>query len=327
MEKRYQIIRRLADGRFHSGEDLARALNISRAAVWKHLSHIRQKTGLQIFAVRGRGYRLAEPLELLEHERIHAQLTDSSRSLLSSLELLDGTDSTNSHLMQRVGRGLASGHVCLAEQQYAGRGRRGRTWVSPFGNNIYLSIHWQYALALANLGGLSLAAGIAVIRSLQKLGVGEVGLKWPNDVLWRDRKLSGLLLEVSGEQGGPSNVVLGLGLNTRLDESQADQIDQPWVDLHSVPGGAGISRNKLVAALLDNLLQTMDGFSRQGLEPLLQEWHRYDLYYGRRVSLHFGDRVIEGVHRGIDPTGALLLQQKGELHAYHGGEVSLRPGS
>jgi BirA family biotin operon repressor/biotin-[acetyl-CoA-carboxylase] ligase len=325
METRYQIIRLLADGRFHSGEELARVFGISRAAVWKHLACIRQKMGLQVFAVRGKGYRLVEPLELLEKKRIHAELQPTSRSLLSELEVLGSTDSTNSHLMQRLKQGLSSGHACLAEQQLAGRGRRGRTWVSPFGNNIYLSIHWRYMLALADLGGLSLAAGIAVVKSLEQLGAKDIGLKWPNDVLWRNRKLSGLLLEVSGEQNGPSNVVLGLGLNTRLTEAQGQGIDQPWIDLANVPGGSGISRNRLVAVLLDNLLHTMDSFSRQGLESVLTEWKRYDLYHGKPVTLKLGDRVIEGVHRGIDETGALLLQQQGELYAYHGGEVSLRP--
>ena len=324
MKTRYRIVRLLADGQFHSGEQLARSLNITRAAVWKHLSHIRSRLDVEVFAVSGKGYRLARPLELLEQHRILQEMGHSSRRLLSDMEILDQIESTNGYLMRRGSDSTESGHVCLTEQQTAGRGRRGRKWISPFGSNIYLSIHWKYALGPADLGGLSLAAGIAVAQSLEQQGIQGIGLKWPNDVLWNHRKLSGLLLEVRGEQGGPSQVVLGVGLNTRLTEHQAQEIEQPWVDLASVPGGAKVSRNRLVAVLLDNLLDTMNRFEREGLEPFIREWGKYDLYQGQAVTLQLGHRCIEGIHQGIDQKGALLLQHNGGVYSYHGGEVSLR---
>ncbi|MES9859041.1 MAG: bifunctional biotin--[acetyl-CoA-carboxylase] ligase/biotin operon repressor BirA [Sedimenticola sp.] len=324
METRYKIVRLLADGRFHSGEEMAGSLAVSRAAIWKQLKAVKEQLGLEVFAVRGKGYRLAQPLELLDQEKIEQALTPSIREHLYRLEIHPRLDSTNSYLMQAGNDGSASGHVCLVEQQTAGKGRRGREWVSPFGSNIYLSLLWRYSLGLADLSGLSLAVGLGVVRSLEMLGVTGVGLKWPNDVLYQDQKLAGLLLEVAGEQGGPSRVVVGLGLNTRLTGQQGAAIDQPWTDLTQLPGGDGVSRNQLAGVLVSQLLEIMDQFGRDGLTPLLKEWHRYDIYYGRAVTLQMGTRQIEGIHRGINDAGALLLEEGGAIRVYHGGEVSLR---
>ena len=325
MATRYQIIRQLADGRFHSGEALAGSLGISRAAVWKHLKALREQLHVDIHAVSGRGYRLAKPLELLDQTVIAKGLSPVAHAHVSELEIHDCIDSTNAYLMKRAAEGAPSGQVCLAEQQTAGRGRRGREWVSPYGSNIYLSILWRYSLAPAQLSGLSLAAGVAVVRALKRLGVEAVGLKWPNDILWQEHKLAGLLLEVAGESEGPSRVVLGLGLNTNLSKEQAGAIDQPWVDLAHVPGGQGVSRNRLVTELLEQLSTVLAGFEAEGLAPLLDEWHGYDLYHGRPISLRMANHSVEGIHQGIDQTGALLLAANGKVQAYHGGEVSLRP--
>ena len=319
-----RLLRLLADGRFHSGEALAATLGVSRAAVWKQLAKIRAQTGVELHAVRGRGYRLSTPLELLRPQTILDRLDPATRQLLSDLALHDRVDSTNRVLMSQIPGGLTPGSVCLAEQQSAGRGRRGRDWISPFGSNIYLSVYWRYALDLMGLSGLSLAAGIAVAECHHSLGVEGVELKWPNDVHCNGQKLAGLLLEVSGEQGGPSHVVLGLGLNTRLSEQQGREIDQPWTDLSRVPGGAAISRNQLVSALLEYLPPALRGFERDGLVPLVSRWEQFDRHLGRPVSLLIGERRVEGIHRGIDDTGALLLEQGGQVRAFHAGEVSLR---
>ncbi len=324
MSTRFDILRRLADGRFHSGERLAQDQGISRAAIWKQISRIKTDYGLSVFSVRGKGYRLAVPLELLAKEQIEAGLTKSALGCISRLEIKDRIDSTNSYLMESISDGIASGTVCLAEQQTAGRGRQGRGWVSPFGANIYLSIFWKYKLDLADVTGLSLAAGLAVAKSLRRLGIEDVVLKWPNDVLWENRKLAGLLLEATGEQGGPSNVVLGLGLNSRIEEEQARNIDQPWVDLSRLPYTTDISRNRLAAVLLNALLETLDKFETQGFSPLVEEWKSYDAYYGDTVRLKLGDGFVVGTHCGVNESGALLLKEAGVTKAYHGGELSLR---
>ena len=324
MQTRYLLVRCLADGKFHSGELLAQQLGLSRAAVWKQIKGLREQWGMEIHAISGRGYRLAHPLELLQQEKILMLISPKVRGSLGGIEIHDIIDSTNEHLMQQAAAGAPTGQVCLAERQTAGRGRRGREWVSPYGSNIYLSLLWRFPLAPMELSGLSLAAGLAVARALNRLGVTEIGLKWPNDILWHERKLAGLLLEVTGESGGPSQVVLGVGLNTRLSDQQGDSIHQPWVDLESIPGGKDVGRNQLVAELIHQLVNALECFEAHGLSSLLEEWHRQDLYHNKTVELRMGDRTIIGKHVGIDNNGALLLLHAGEVKAYFAGEVSLR---
>lgn len=281
---------------------------------------------MEIFSVRGKGYRLSHPLELLDREKILAAMNQESQVLLQAMEIHQSIESTNACLLDRESGGRVSGHACLAEQQTAGRGRRGRQWVSPFGNNIYFSLLWEFAIGPAQLSGLSLAAGLSVVRSLETVGLSEVGLKWPNDIYWRERKLAGMLLEVTGESEGPSSVVLGIGINTGMSASQGESIDQPWVSLREITGGNNnISRNRLTGLVMGNLLQAMADFERDGLKPLLNDWQRYDLYHDCSVTVHQGSKSINGVHRGIDTAGALLLEHDGEIKPFYGGEVSLRP--
>ncbi len=325
METHLRIIRRLVDGELHSGADLAQALGVSRAAVWKAVHKAGGMLGLEVRSVRGRGYRLAVPLELLDPERILAAIPYQARHRIERLEVYDDIDSTNSHLMREGQRGAPSGTLCLAERQRAGRGRRGRTWVSPFGTNIYLSLLWRYPFGPAVLGGLSLAAATAVAGVLEAEGVPDIGLKWPNDVLWHRRKLAGLLLEVAGEAQGPSLVVLGLGLNTRLPATQAAVIDQPWVDLDSVVGLDAISRNRLAARLAERLTDVMVRYGSDGLGPFLPAWKRFDLHRGEPVEIRLADQTFSGIHAGVTPQGALRLDMDGNLRTFQAGEVSLRP--
>ncbi|MCF6300105.1 MAG: biotin--[acetyl-CoA-carboxylase] ligase [Proteobacteria bacterium] len=187
-------------------------MGLSRAAIWKQIKGLREQWGIEIHAVSGRGYRLAHPLERLQQEEILKLLPQKTKSSLSGLEIHASIDSTNEHLMQQAAAGASTGQICLAERQTAGRGRRDREWISPYDSNIYLSIFWRFSLAPMELRGLSLAAGLAVVRALNRLGTTQVGLKWPNDILWQKQKLAGLLLEVTGENEGPSQVVLGVGL-------------------------------------------------------------------------------------------------------------------
>ena len=311
----------LSDGHFHSGENLGAQLGISRTAVWKHVQGL-SDLGLTVHSVKGRGYRLAQQLELLQHQGIINHLNRESRALLSGLDLHFEIDSTNSDLMRRAPSGLESGHVCLAEIQHQGRGRRGRHWVSPFGSNIYLSLLWRFDDGSARLSGLSLAIAVAVARVLESLGVSELAVKWPNDLLHQGRKLAGILLEVAGEADGPCHVVIGLGLNLSMPQSAGGEIDQPWGDL--VSAGLKVGRNQLAGSLINELLQSMQQFQNLGLDPMKQDWQRLDATRDRSISLHFINSVISGIGRGIDEQGMLLLERNGEISRYASGEVSLR---
>ncbi|VAW75253.1 Biotin--protein ligase [hydrothermal vent metagenome] len=298
-------------------------LGVSRAAVWKQMRKL-DEIGLDIHAVRGRGYRLVTPFEPLSASAIRGQLGDASGHLIESLEILREVDSTNEYL-KRVGAPEDSQriNVCLAEWQHTGRGRRGRRWVSPYGSNLYLSLACVLDESILQSGGLSLAVAIAVHRTLRGLGIDGLRLKWPNDIFINGRKLAGILLDLSGEGGGNYQVIVGVGINLRMPDSIAGKIDQPWADLRKYR--LELQRNKLAGILLENLIQVIETFSRQGLSAFAEEWQRYDLTAGLPVDLHTGrQKNISGVARGVDTNGALLIELDGKIQAYHAGEVSVR---
>ena len=313
------LIRYLADGNFHSGQQLGDAVGVSRSAVWKALQGL-EPLGLDIQAVSGRGYRLAGRLELLARDAVLAELSRHSRALLNELMLFSLLDSTNAHLMRYSSEG--HGHACLAEFQSAGRGRRGRQWISPFGSNIYISLRWRFDEGMAALSGLSLAAAVAVLHALRDVGIDDAGVKWPNDIYWQGRKLAGILLEVAGESAGPCHVVIGLGVNVSMPATAAEHIDQPWVDIRSIH--EGVSRNRLAGRLLHHMLLGVAEFQQWGLAPFVDEWCRADILSGQALRLLLPNEERCGVGRGIDPQGALLLEVDGALQRYTYGEVSLR---
>lgn len=321
MAAKIKLLNILSDGRFHSGEALGQVLGVSRTMVWKHIQAL-QQLGVDCYSVNGKGYRLAKPVELLEHDAIVSVMAELSRAQLTELELHPEIHSTNRYLMERLGM-LGCGHACMAERQTAGRGRRGREWISPFARNIYLSLYWRFDMSPALLSGLSLAVGVAVMRALRQLGIDDANLKWPNDVLWRGRKLAGILLEMSGESGGPSHVVIGIGMNVNMESADA-AIDQPWVALNQIVTPPP-SRNRVAGILLHHLLECIQAFETAGLEPFLQEWQQADAYAGQEVAIHFGENSIIGHARGIDASGAIIVEVDGVLRRFHSGEVSLRP--
>lgn len=317
------VLHILTDGRFHSGRALGEALGISRAAVWKAVQKLQHDWQIKINAVSGRGYQLAAPLELLDSSAILSVMEPQFRSQLRDMQILLSVDSTNHYTLAQASSGAMPGLAVLAEHQTAGRGRRGRHWVSPFGRNLYLSLLWEFDLDAAQLPGLSLAIAVAIVRTLTKLNIVDVALKWPNDVLWRDRKLCGVLLEMHGEASGPWLVVIGIGMNVNMGTISPEAIGQPWIDLQTILGRY-LERNYLAGLLLDELLRAANQFQQAGLAPFLAEWRSHDICRDRLVELHFPNTVEEGIARGINDHGALLLETRGVIKPYHAGKVSLR---
>jgi birA, biotin-[acetyl-CoA-carboxylase] ligase region len=312
----------LADGEFHSGTNLADTLGISRSAVWKHLNSL-VDLGLSHSAVSGKGYRLDRPLELLVASKIEEVLSDQANAFLSSLEIHDQIDSTNRYLLERAQHNAPSGSVCFAEYQTAGKGRRGRHWVSPYGCNIYLSILWRFQQGPAAISGLSLAIGVAVIRALKQQQLNNIGLKWPNDLYSQGKKLGGILVEVSGESGGPCSAVIGLGLNLFMPETQAQSISQAWTDLTKITGQHRLPRNKLAGILLNHLLPVIAEYEDVGINAYLDEWRDYDCLTGKSATLFIGQQQFEGTVRGIDASGMLLIERPdGSVQTFASGEVS-----
>ena len=317
----------LSDGEWHSGEDLGAHFNVSRAAIWKQLKQL-QAAGIALESERGKGYCLSHPVQLLDAENINAALNQQAQTRLAQLNLEFSIPSTNSAAMQQIEQGGIdanhSGHVIFAEQQTAGRGRRGRTWVSPLGRNIYTSTIWRFSAGASALSGLSLAVGVAIVKALESLGYKGIGLKWPNDLLWQGKKLGGILLEISGDAAGPCHVVVGIGLNVSMSDQQAaDDIDQPWVDLASL-SDQPIDKNAIAAALLNQLLPMLSSFEATGFEPLLQDWLARDAFLGRDIVLKMGADELLGKQVGVKPDGSLCIETAEGLRTFNGGEVSLR---
>lgn len=323
-ELRVKLLSALADGCYHGAESLAAALAIDRHELWGQLNAL-AALGLGFHAAPGRGYRLDRPLELLDRGRIVQALDAEAQAMLTGLEVLPEVDSTNRHLLDKPGGAPGAGEACVAEYQSAGRGRRGRRWVSPYGCNLYLSLKWPFRDAPPRLGGLGIACAVAVARTLRGIGLVGVGLKWPNDVLWRDKKLGGILLEFVDSGASPRGVI-GVGLNTRMPAPAAHAVAQPWTDIETALGTA-VSRNALAGAVIGGLLHAVREFEARGLAGFIEEWRRYDIMPGKAAVLRWSTGHVSGIVEGINPQGELILSVDGVARHYAYGEVSLRPAS
>jgi BirA family biotin operon repressor/biotin-[acetyl-CoA-carboxylase] ligase len=312
------LVDRLADGDWHSGEQLAAACGISRAALAKRVDRLKDWQ-LAVEARHGLGYRLAAPLERLDQARLQAALGDALR-----VQVVTVTDSTNSQLLAADAGN--DPQALLAEYQTAGRGRRGRGWVTPFAAQLALSVAWSFEAMPAQLTALPLAVGVVCAQRLRAIGAASVQVKWPNDLVAGGRKLAGILIEHRGEGGGGCRVVVGIGLNLALQAQQASEIAQPWVNLPDLLGAAP-SRNAVAADLLEALAALIRGYPRHGFAQYAQAWAGLDATHERAVQVQLGDRVLDGIARGIDDDGALLVDAAGTRHRLHSGEVSLRIAS
>ncbi len=311
------LLKLLKDGRFHSGQALGVALGVSRSAVWKQLQHLEAELGLSIHKVRGRGYQLAAPLTLLDPVAIKNNEPACDWPIL----VFDSIDSTNAEALRAIERGQAAPFLVLAERQTAGRGRRGRKWVSPFAENIYCSLVLRIDGGMRQLEGLSLVVGLAVMQALRELGVQGVGLKWPNDVLVGQKKIAGILLELVGDPADVCHVVLGVGINVNMQIT--DEVDQLWTSMR-LESGKVFDRNRLVSELGSMLRAYLARHQLAGFSSMQPEWEENHLWQGRAVSLIAGVSQIDGEVLGIDSQGALRLKVNGVEKVFSGGELSLR---
>jgi BirA family biotin operon repressor/biotin-[acetyl-CoA-carboxylase] ligase len=315
------VLKRLSDGDFHSGEQLARALDLSRASIWHAVRQL-ESAGLEIYKVRGRGYRLARPLTLLDRAAIERHL--GAHAARFALDLRETVDSTNTVLLQLAQAGAPGGTVVAAEWQSGGRGRQGRPWHAGLGEALTFSLLWRCPRGAASLSGLSLAVGVALARALAAAGVSDTVLKWPNDVLWRGRKLCGILIELSGDALGPTAAAIGIGVNVQLSEATRARISQPAADLEEACGAAP-DRNRLLAGVLAELDRALDAFGRDGFAPVRAEWQRRHAHQDRRVTLALpGGGRLTGRARGVADDGALLIETRAGTQRYHSGEITLR---
>lgn len=320
-----KLLQYLSDGQFYSGKQLALEFGVSRTTIWNYLKNL-EKFGIDFHAVKGKGTRLAKPIELLNKQLILEGLSLESSKYISQLELLTSLPSTSKYLLQKnQSQKLNSGMVCIAEMQTSGKGRLGRAWVSPFAQNLYISFLWNFKTGIGALSGLSLACGIAVCHALKNIGLNGHALKWPNDILFEESKLAGILVEIQGESQDEYTAIVGIGINCNMTAQEANQIDQPWTDIKKAILGKPFSRNALASELIGQVLKVLSAFESEGLKPLLPEWNKYDACKDKNVKIIAGATSSLGVAKGVTELGELkLLNSVGEIEHITSGEVSLR---
>lgn len=328
-----KIFYALADGSVHSGEALAESAGVTRSAVWKAIEQLRE-LGLEIEAQTNRGYRLTVPCEPLEAKRIRASLSSEVRATTDVLVEWE-TESTNAVLLAATPPPAGQFVALLTENQTGGRGRRGRAWRSALGGSLCLSIATSFEPLPRDLPALTLVIGACVREALLALGAKDLALKWPNDLVTRSApnttsliKLGGILVELRAEAGGPGHVVVGVGLNLRLDEEAKATIAKSGTiagDLRS-QGIDVAARNRLVGAVIDRCVEGLVRFSDEGFAPFIAGWRAADALRDQPVRVFDGADERNGIARGIDSQGALQLETAdGRRTAIFGGEVSVRP--
>lgn len=322
----FPILRLLSDGKFHSGEALAQHFNVTRTTIWSAIQHA-QHLGIEVFSVRGRGYKLPKAIDFLNQDEVLRAIGEQRAWF--NLQILDEVASTNTYLMQQSAKGAAHVSCVAAHLQTNGKGRRGRTWVSHLGASLTFSLLWRFQCGAAALSGLSLAVGVALIRALNSLGVNNVQLKWPNDVLVLDdikqgKKLAGILIELQGDMDGPSAAVIGIGINLNLTESGLKNIDQPAIDLAHV-SATPIAKSTLLGVLLKHLADALRQFESEGFTALRDEWTRHHAYHQQPVRMLMPDsREVHGVVNNVAEDGILLVDTALGLQRFSAGEISLR---
>ncbi|MCP5176620.1 MAG: bifunctional biotin--[acetyl-CoA-carboxylase] ligase/biotin operon repressor BirA [Moraxellaceae bacterium] len=317
-----ELLTLLSDGKFHSGVDLAQHLNVSRTTIAKKIKDW-QACGLDIDVVQGKGYRLQQPIEWLQQSQIWQHIPVNIQQKISLFELKQQVASTNDVVAEQLQTLKKSGIVCVAEMQSAGRGRRGRTWFSPPAGTFYGSVGWLFYQGFQVLEGLSLAVGVAVIKALQTQGVEGLSLKWPNDILWHGKKLGGVLIEVNAEMDGVCAVVVGVGVNLALPQAVKQQIEQEVVDIREIIGQT-LNRQQVTAALISHIVSLLAAYAQVGFSAWQTQWQQYDALYGQEVEVLGLAQPIVGIAKGIDKTGALIIQTNLGQQVISGGEVSLR---
>ncbi len=262
-----------------------------------------------IHIASGTGYRLSVDLDLLDKKLIIELLQETSLQLAPYIEILSSVPSTNDYLLNALSEeeSLHIGNVVLVEEQTSGKGRMGRTWISPYATNLYLSIYWKFVGPFSKLNGLSLVMGLAVVNAITTFGLEQIKVKWPNDLYCQDKKLGGILIETNYKSGGPIHVVIGIGVNVKNDVGLERQLQQPCIDLQTCLG-KNISRSWLAAAVILEVYKYLEIFSQEGFKCFMSTWAKRDYLMGKEVEVMIGATLYKGRVEGLDKSGALQLK-------------------
>ncbi|MGY8814856.1 MAG: biotin--[acetyl-CoA-carboxylase] ligase [Gammaproteobacteria bacterium] len=317
-----EVLKILADGELYSGQVLAEKMGVSRAAIWKKINNIKNKN-VEIKSIKGKGYCLTSPIELLDENIIRNQLSASVHEHLQSLKLLYQTKSTNQYLMEQIACFPIHANVLLAEYQSEGKGRGKNKWLSGPGIGLCLSIGWHFDYIPKTFSALSLAIGVVIAKSLAKQEIIGIKLKWPNDVLYEDAKLGGILIESRGQHAGSVDVVIGIGINVNLPSHLSCQIEQKTTDLSHVYGYLP-SRNSLAVILINSMFELLSTYQKHGFEEYIDDWCKLDVSKGKQGIVHLNDNNVEGTVDGIDHNGNLLMIVNGKRTKYSSGDLTIK---
>lgn len=303
-----------------SGQHFSRELGVSRTAVWKHISALRND-GYRIEAVPSRGYRLISSPDTIDPHEVMVQL--GGARIGRRLEILKTTVSTNADAFRLSEGGAVEGTVVLADSQSGGKGRRGRVWTSPSGVNLYCSVVLRPAIMPHEAPQLTFLSAVAAARAIEQTTKLVPEIKWPNDLLVSGKKVAGLLNEMSAETDGINFVILGIGVNLNMTADQfPDDLRHPATSL-LLESGVPVDRSRFAGIMLSELDRLYSGFLAHGFGPVREEWQRRCNANGRQVIVSdSGTECTGGRFAGIDSDGALLLRTEDDrIHRITCGDV------
>lgn len=309
---------------YKSGTELGVKLGLTRSSVWKLINQIKE-LGVSIESKTNSGYRFSHPIELLDKKIISKYLSTNNQYLINNMVILEDVSSTNTYLLQEPFNNEKKISICLAEAQNNGRGRLGRNWCSPFGKNLYMSIGCNFTSGVKDISGITLAIAVAVAETLNLyIRSKDIGIKWPNDIYWQNRKLAGILSEIKGEGYSMYRIIVGVGINLSMEQTYSQYISQPWVNLEEIINKTP-ERNRIAGLVLNQIIENIKIFQKYGLMPFLKSWEKYDIFYGKKVILSTPREIICGINSGIDEHGYLLIKDdQNEIKKFAVGEISMR---
>lgn len=319
-----ELFQRLADGQCYSGNWLGKQLQVSRTAIWKNIQQLID-LGLPIARFPQQGYQLTKTIMPLDEERIRYFLQKKSFSEALNFHLYASVNSTSQFLKELAKSPMIE--ICCAEKQTQGRGRFGRPWMSPFGENIYFSSRWQLTSCLSRLSALSLVVSLALWASLPAVIQQATRVKWPNDLLWNNKKLAGILIEVLGETHGTTQVIIGVGLNVNTATQESPLSPQPWCSLYEITGKQ-FDRNQLIANLIWQLHNYIQEFLQADFRLFMDRWQQVDYLNQQWIEVSQAGGSLKGKACGVNELGQLCLKDtEGKTHYLSSGDTSLKPST
>ena len=321
----FPVLNIFSDGKFHSGEAIAKHFNVSLVSIWQAIAEA-EKLGVEIFSLTGKGYSLSHSVQFIDEDKVKQSIGEMASWF--NIKVFDVVDSTNNFLMQEAPKGYPHASCVATNIQTSGKGRRGRQWQSSLGENLTFSFLWRFTKGAAALSGLSLAVGVSLIRSLKKINVKQALLKWPNDILVKNdeeyKKLAGILIELQGDMDGQSAAIIGVGINLKLSKNQLAKIDQPAIGINQCIDDE-VDSNQFLGVIIKDLTEVLAKFESNSFESFKDEWQSYDAFQDQSISITSSNSsIISGKERGVNDTGSLEVITEDGIKTFSSGEVTIR---